>query len=246
MSTPLASTPFLTAQWRSLAMLNYEIDPAILKPFVPRGTELDQWNGKTFVSVIGFLFLDTRVLGLSIPFHTNFEEVNLRFYVRRKSENGWRRGATFLREIAPRRAIALVANSLYNERYLALPMRHRVDLESQPESSSGSAEYSWRFGKRWNHLRVETTGGWKEIEGGSPEEFITEHYWGYAAQRDGGCMEYRVEHPRWRVMQTTKAELDCDVAAIYGAEYSAFLTGAPASAFVAEGSEIKVYRGVRI
>ena len=236
------NTPFLTAQWRSLAMLNYEIDPAILKPFVPRGTELDQWNGKTFVSVIGFLFLDTRVLGLPIPFHTNFEEVNLRFYVRRKSEGGWRRGVTFLREIAPRRAVALIANSLYNERYLALPMRHRVDLESQ----NGSAEYSWRFRKRWNHLRVETAGGWKEIEAGSPEEFITEHYWGYAAQRDGGCMEYRVEHPRWRVMQTTKAEFDCDVAATYGAEYSAPLSLSPASAFVAEGSEITIYRGVRI
>jgi len=236
------STPFLTAQWRFLVMLNYEIEPAILKNLVPPGTELDSWNGKTFVSIVGFLFLDTRVLGVPIPFHTNFEEVNLRFYVRRKTEEGWRRGVTFVREIAPRRAIAFVANTFYNERYLALPMRHRVDVQSP----HGSAEYSWRFGKRWNHLRVETAGDWREIEAGSPEEFITEHYWGYTLQRDGGAMEYRVEHPRWRVMQTTRAEFDCDVKATYGAEYSSALGVAPSSSFVAEGSKIAVYWGVRI
>ena len=123
------STPFLTAQWRTLAMLNYEIEPAILKPFVPRGTELDAWNGKTFVSMVGFLFLETKVLGVSFPMHTHFEEVNLRFYVRRKIEGEWRRGVTFLREIVPRHAIAFVANTLYNERYLALPMRHKVDVD---------------------------------------------------------------------------------------------------------------------
>lgn len=236
------STPFLTAQWRSLVMLNYEIDPAILKASVPCGTELDKWNGKTFVSIVGFLFLDTRVLGVPIPLHTNFEEVNLRFYVRRKSADGWRRGVTFLREIAPRRAIAAVANALYNERYIALPMRHHIDLESQ----NGSAEYSWRFGKRWNRLRVEATSNWREAEVGSVEEFIMEHYWGYATQRDGGTMEYRVEHPRWRIKPVAQAEFNCDVEAIYGREYSPTLADAPSSAFVAEGSKIMVYRGVRL
>ena len=241
------SSPFLTAQWRSLVMLNYEIDPAILKPFVPWGTELDEWNGKTFVSIVGFMFLDTRVIGVPIPFHINFEEVNLRFYVRRKSEEGWRRGVTFLREIVPRPATALVANIVYNERYLACPMRHCIDLASENgNTQDGSAEYSWRFRGGWNHLRVETTGEWAELEDGSHEEFITEHYWGYAAQRNGGCMEYRVEHPRWRVLQTTRAEFDCDIEGIYGTEYVASLSATPASAFVAEGSKVTVYRGVRL
>ena len=77
--------PFLTARWRYLAMLNYEVPPEALAPLVPAGTELDSWQGKTFVSVVGFLFLDTRVLGIAIPGHRDFEEVNLRFYVRRKA-----------------------------------------------------------------------------------------------------------------------------------------------------------------
>ena len=113
--------PFLTAEWRYVAMLNYEIDPAILHTYLPRRTELDSWNGKTFVSMVGFLFLKTRVLGLPIPFHQNFEEINLRFYVRRKTEEGWRRGVVFIKEIVPRAAIALTARWLYNENYVALP-----------------------------------------------------------------------------------------------------------------------------
>ena len=232
------STPFLTAAWRSLLMLNYEVDPAILEPHVPRGTKLDFWNGKTFVSIVGFMFENVRVLGAAIPFHVKFEEVNLRFYVRREMENEMRRGVTFLREIVPRHAIALVANALYNERYIALPMRHNVDEEG--------TEYSWRFNNRWNSVRAQTGGDWQELQEDSIEEFIAEHYWGYATQRDGGCMEYRVEHPRWRVKQTTNAELDCNIAALYGAPYQAVLQSTPASAFIADGSPVTVYRGVRL
>lgn len=236
------SLRFLTAQWRSLAMLNYAVDPAILQPFVPRGTELDTWEGETFVSIVGFLFCQTRVLRAAIPMHRNFEEVNLRFYVRRKAAHGWRRGVTFLREIVPRPAIALVANTLYNERYIALPMRHSVSLKAPV----GHAEYGWLFQQRWNTLRIETANDWQLLQNNSLEEFITEHYWGYAAARDGGCTEYRVAHPRWRVRPVTKARFDCDVRTLYGAAFAPFLETAPASAFIAEGSRVAVYRGTRI
>jgi uncharacterized protein YqjF (DUF2071 family) len=81
---------FLTAEWKHLAMLNYEIEPSVLMPYVPRGTELDLWNGKNLISVVGFMFLNTRVFGIPIPFHRDFEEVNLRIYVRckRKTAGG--------------------------------------------------------------------------------------------------------------------------------------------------------------
>jgi uncharacterized protein YqjF (DUF2071 family) len=87
--------PFLTAEWRDLAMLNYEIDAAVLRPFVPAGTELDAWGGRTFVSVVGFRFLGTRVRGVPVPGHRDFEELNLRFYVRRVADDGPRRGVVF-------------------------------------------------------------------------------------------------------------------------------------------------------
>jgi uncharacterized protein len=121
---------FLTAEWRQLAMLNYEIAPALLEPRLPTGTELDLWNGKTLVSVVGFRFLNTRVWRIAFPFHGNFEEVNLRFYVRRKADDGWRRGVVFIKEIVPRAAIAFAARKFYNENYVALPMDHKIDTHS--------------------------------------------------------------------------------------------------------------------
>ncbi|HST20617.1 MAG TPA: DUF2071 domain-containing protein [Blastocatellia bacterium] len=233
---------FLTGQWKHLAMINYEIEPDALRPFVPRGTELDSWNGKTFVSLVGFMFLETRVLGLRLPFHHRFEEVNLRFYVRRKASEGWRRGVVFIKEIVPRRAIATVARIVYNENYVAMPMRHLIEVDDK----SGRVEYGWRYRGNWNHLRVTTKGEAQTIAEGSEEEFITEHYWGYAAQRGGGSVEYQVEHPRWLVWQADSRSLDCDVKAIYGQTFADALTAEPSSAFLALGSEIIVRRGERL
>jgi uncharacterized protein len=240
---------FLTAEWRNLAMLNYEIDPAILLPLVPRGTELDTWQGKTFVSEVGFLFLNTRVAGMAIPFHCNFEEINLRFYVRRKApdiKDGWRRGVVFVKEIVPRLAIATVARVAYNENYVARRMWHGTDLSETSFTKSGIVEYGWMEKSGRNFLRVRTTGKAEPLTLGSEEEFITEHYWGYAAQRDGGTVEYQVEHPSWNVWQVSEAGFDCDVERVYGAQFVEALRGKPSSAFVADGSPIIVRKGVRL
>lgn len=234
---------FLTAEWKHLAMLNYEVEPTLLSPFVPAGTELDSWNGKTFVSMVGFLFLKTRVLGIPIPFHRNFEEVNLRFYVRRKSEEGWRRGVVFIREIVPRSAIATVARNFYNEPYIALPMSHRIE---GPPAAVKSAEYFWRNNERQNALKIVTRGEAKPLCDGSEAEFITEHYWGYNSQRNRATLEYRVEHPRWLVYETSEAKLDCDAAALYGAQFCDSLNCKPSSAFLAAGSMVTVYQGARV
>ncbi|HEX2203457.1 MAG TPA: DUF2071 domain-containing protein [Longimicrobium sp.] len=241
---PAADLPprFLTAGWRHLVMLNYAADPALLRPLVPRGTSLDAWSGTTFVSVVGFLFVRTRVLGVPIPFHVNFEEVNLRFYVGRQGPEGWRRGVCFVKEIVPRQAIATVARVLYNEPYVALPMRH--DVSVRPDG--GHAEYGWRHRGRWASLRATFRGAPRPLEAGSEAEFITEHYWGYTAQRDGGTVEYRVEHPSWNVWQAEEAKLDCDAATLYGPAFAEVLASPPTSAFVADGSPIVVRRGRRL
>ena len=244
--TLMKTKEFLTAEWRSLAMINYEIDPAVLQPLVPRGTELDSWQGKTFVSEVGFLFLNTRVMGTAIPFHRNFEEINLRFYVRRKAEDGWRRGVVFVKEIVPRLAIATVARVVYNENYVARRMWHSTDLGETSFTKSGLVEYGWIEKSGRNFLRVRATGKAETLVAGSEEEFITEHYWGYAAQRDGGTVEYRVEHPSWKVWQANEAELDCDVEQVYGPQFCEALRANPSSAFVADGSPIIVRKGVRL
>lgn len=229
------TSAFLTAEWRYLAMLSYEVDPALLRSRVPAGTELDSWNGRTFISMIGFRFLRTRVLGVPIPFHRHFDEVNLRFYVRRAHPEGIRRGVVFIREIVPRFAIAWVARNVYHESYVALPMRHRIAL---PEVA-----YEWCYEGKWNRLAVTCAGEPLLPREGSKEEFITEHYWGYARQRDGTTLEYRVEHPRWRVWQSSNATLGGELEALYGSELAECLDGEPSSAFVADGSGVVVRKG---
>jgi uncharacterized protein len=233
---------FLTAEWRHLAMLNYEVDPLLLSQFVPAGTELDSLRGKTFVSLVGFRFLRTRVFGIPIPFHCNFDEVNLRLYVRRSVGAEVRRGVVFVKEIVPRWAIAAVARSLYNEKYLALPMRHKVILED----SGLRVEYGWRSGSAWNRISIGGVGGPQLPDQGSEEEFITEHFWGYSTLPDGTTAEYRVAHPSWRVWSGNNPRFEGDAAELYGPELAAVLSGKPSSAFLAEGSEVIVFRGQKI
>ncbi len=240
---PTCKSPvFPTAQWRHLVLLNYLVDPQMLKAVVPAGTELDSWQGRTFVSVVGFRFLETRVLGLPIPFHRNFEEVNLRFYVRRRAEDGWRRGVVFVREVVPRRAIAAIARWVYNERYVACAMSSSLDLPEGPKTE-GSVAYSWMHAGRPCTVRAKFREPRTAPAVGSEAEYITEHYWGYVSRRDGATLEYRVEHPRWRVWSTTEASLEGDVAGFYGSEYAEALSGPLASAFVADGSPVVVRRG---
>jgi uncharacterized protein YqjF (DUF2071 family) len=227
---------FLTAEWRHLAMLNYDIEPSVLAPFVPPGTELDQFDGRTIVSLVGFLFLKTRVLGIPIPFHLNFEEVNLRFYVRRKVGSEWRRGVVFVKELVPRWAIAATARALYGENYVAVPMSHVVE--------PGRVSYAWRFKGAKNSISIRVLGEPQDIEAGSEAEFITEHYWGYTRRGSDLTMEYEVAHPRWRTWNSSEAHFVGDVASLYGNEFVPALRGMPNSAFLAEGSEVTVFKGV--
>jgi len=236
--------PFLTAEWRHLAMLNFPIERSVLAPLAPAGTEVDTFQDQANVSVVGFLFLDTKIAGVPIPFHGTFEEVNLRFYVRRRAGDEWRRGVVFIKEIVPSAAIATVARVAYNENYVALAMRH--SLERAPDNSLTSATYSWRLGRRWNHLQVIPQGEPRLPAPGSLAEFITEHYWGYAAQKDSGTLEYRVEHPQWTVRPANEYVFDCDVAALYGEKFVACLSRPPTSAFLADGSTVTVFKGTAI
>jgi uncharacterized protein YqjF (DUF2071 family) len=240
-----APSPFLRAEWRHVALLNYAIDPAQLVRFVPAHTELDLWHGRAYVSVVGFLFLDTKVLGLPVPFHRSFEEVNLRFYVRRQAPEGWRRAVVFVREVVPRAAIAFLARTLYNENYVARPMSHGLERDDDARGFT-SVRYRWRHEGRELGLRATVGGDFALPAPGSEQEFVIEHYWGYAVQRDGGTVEYKVEHPPWRVAPVARAELEGDVGGFYGPPFEEALRAAPVSAFVAEGSAVAVSWGRRI
>jgi uncharacterized protein len=235
---PIFVKPFLTANWRYLAMMNFVVDRKILAPFVPAGTEVDFYEGETFLSVVGFLFLDTRVLGIPVPLHRDFEEVNLRFYVKRKSIDGWKRGVVFIRELVPRRAIATLARVFYGEPYSAVPMKHSI----VDDTSGVSVSYEWRRGRKWESLAMTSKSQATNVSIGSHEEFITEHYWGYTAGLR--TSEYRVEHPRWKIWNASNASFKADVSALYGKEFVAPFSAPPASQFIAEGSHVQVWRKI--
>ena len=221
-------------------MLNYVVDPKLLEPSIPRGLELDTFHSVTYVSVVGFLFLRTRIFGISFPFHRDFEEVNLRFYVRHRAVDGWRRGVVFVREIVPRRVIATLARLLYGEPYSAFPMRHSIERDA----GKLRCRYEWQRNGRLEFVAAAATGEPKPIEPGSLEEFITEHYWGYTARRSG-VSEYRVEHQRWRLWPAQTTKFEADVATLYGPQFVETLSVPPASAFIAEGSHVEVLRRTR-
>ena len=223
-------------------MLNYRVPPELVLPFVPPGTQLDLWNGAAFVSVVGLLFLNTRMLGVSIPLHRTFEEVNLRCYVRRELAGETRRAVTFIREIVPRRAIALTARAIYNEPYRALPMRRHI--RSTPDETVVGYEWKGAFG--WTGVHLSVTGAPESIRAGSEQEFIAEHAWGYTRQRDGGTVEYEVRHPRWKIWSARTARLAGTTNDVYPPDLARALRGEPDSAFLADGSHVTVHAPTRL
>ena len=226
---------FLTAEWRDLIMSNYEVDTALLASRIPRGTELDLHEGRCFVSIVGFMFLNTRVLGFPIPFHTNFEEVNLRFYVQRKVADEIRRGVCFIKEIVPRHAIAFVARTLYGEPYETWQMSN--------QRATDSVRYAWSRGDTSSSMSVNIGANLGVPDEGSHGEFIIEHYWGNTRRSEGRTDEYKVEHPNWELYEARDPKIEVDFRACYGDDF-AFLAGAkPYSVVLAKGSPISVYVG---
>ena len=234
---------FLTAEWRKLIMAQYAVEPATLAPWLPRGVELDRYQDRCYVSLVGFLFDRVRVKGVGIPFHTRFEEVNLRFYVCRTDSNGaLRRGVVFIREFVPRAAIAVVARTLYEEPYLALPTRSSI------VHSPGSldVQYAWKHRGKWHSLAVEAAPGQQPIAAGSEEEFLTEHYWGYTKRRNGTTSEYEVRHPRWNRYAISSHKIDVDLGALYGPAFAHLDAQQPSSILLAEGSAVSVLSGASL
>lgn len=227
---------FLTAEWNNLAMINYIIDPKILEKYVPAGTELDFFEGKCYVSFIGFLFEKVKVLGLKIPFHSDFEEVNLRFYVRRFENGVWKRGAVFISEIVPKFAISFVANTFYNEHYETFPMKHTLKVSED----SRKFLYQWKVNKNWNSIDIKTEEKSIEIGVGSEAEFITEHYFGYNRVSESQTIEYQVKHPRWKQYQVVENKSIIDFEGVYGKEFAFIKDLEPTSIFLAVGSAISI------
>lgn len=219
-------------------MANYEVEPTLLRDFVPKGTQLDFHEGKCFVSLVAFMFLDTRVLGFPVPFHINFEEVNLRFYVKRENANEIKRGVVFIKEIVPRFAIATVARVFYGEPYEAWRMSHA--------KNENQLIYAWHKGDNAHCIKVETGVNLGVPAENSHSEFIIEHYWGYTKRGANRTDEYKVEHPKWELFSVVSAEINVDFGKLYDKGFAFLNEIKPYSILLAKGSPIAVYKGAKI
>lgn len=217
-------------------MANFAIHKKILEPYCPPFTEIDEWNGRCYVSLVGFLFQDTCVRGLKFPWHSNFEEVNLRFYVRYRVNSDWRRGVVFIKELVPRPMITFIANTLYSENYETRSMDHSFT----EENDSLHVQYRWKMNSGWNFLKAATSLAKQSIQEGSEEEFITEHYWGYTKVNSRKTSSYEVRHPKWSIHPVKSFAYQCSIRELYGAQFVDTLQQAPTSVFLADGSEISV------
>ncbi len=227
---------FLKANWQNLIMANYEVDPSILVPYLPKGVELDFYEGKTYVSLVGFLFKDTRIFNVPIPVMGTFEEINLRFYVLRKVGSVVKRGVVFINETVPSKVVALVANTLYKEHYSVVPTKHSFLLEP----SFKELVYEWKVKGVWNKLKVNASTENSEMLKGSFEEYIFEHYFGYAKLSEKKSSEYRIKHPSWKINSINGYEINCDFSAFYGKSFECLNHAKPSAVFLAEGSEVSV------
>lgn len=233
---------FLTAKWTNLALINYEIDAKILEKYVPNGTELDFWDNKFYISLVGFMFEDVKLLGLKIPLHTNFEEVNLRFYVKRFEEGKWKRGVVFIKEIVPKLALKIVANTVFKENYETLPMKHKV-IENE---NTFNFTYDWKKDQKWNSIALETEKKLIKIEENSEAQFITEHYFGYTKVNHTKTFEYEVKHPIWKQYNVLNSKIDVDFEATYGNEFAFMKDLIPTSIILAKGSKVSVENKIKI
>ena len=227
---------FLNANWENLIMANYTIDPNTLTPYLPKGVELDFYNGETFISLVGFMFKNTKIFQIPIPGYGTFEEINLRFYVTRKEGSKLKRGVVFINETVPNKFVAFIANSLYNEHYTAVPTKHEWSIHAE----SKTIKYLWKLGNKWNSLSVNAGVEKKAMAKESFEEFIFEHYYGYSMINKTTSEEYEIEHTRWKINEVVEYKINCDFEEMYGKDFYFLNNSNPKNVILAEGSSIGV------
>jgi hypothetical protein len=243
---------FLTARWRHLVMLNFAVDPDCLTPLAPLGTELDDFDGRYLVSVVAFEFAAAKLFGLRVPGYQLFPEVNLRFYVRRWIGGRWRRGVVFIKELVPRRLVAGVARYVFGQNFASARMFHHVGTTRQgqlghaalcPRHPVTNGPYQTSIRYRWTvndcacHVSAKPGG-----QSDDPEHaFVAQHYYAYA-KSGRRSVEYRVEHPPWRIYQASDVSYTLHGSEVYGEPIGRWLLQPPSSVLIADGSEVAVYR----
>tara|TARA_B100000809_G_scaffold118758_1_gene117075 strand:- start:46028 stop:46750 length:723 start_codon:yes stop_codon:yes gene_type:complete len=227
---------FLKANWLRLASANYIIDPAILDKHIPNGTLLEAHNGKHYVSLVGFRYCETRLLNIRVPYHHIFEEINLRFYVKREiSPGNWRSEVAFAKLFFPKKALTLVAKYIYKENYETLNMRHSwTEKENHLLTSYGLHK------KNWHNFEIQSDKKSRKVASDSSEFFFSKHYWGTSQIDHRSSTVYEIEHPDWEAYDIVDSNVSFDFNTIFGSEFKHLTNTQPDSVHLFKGSEVIV------
>lgn len=227
--------PFLTAYWHNLINITYAISPTLLTSYLPKGVTLATKDGKAFVSLVAFSFEETKVKGIKIPFHVNFPEINLRFYVNYKGKVA----VCFINEFVPKQCIALVANKLYNEPYIAYPMKVSTEVNEKQQELTISHQITKR--KQVHRLKAIVSTQSYTPESNTIAHYFKEHDLGLGIDKKGRTLYYRVEHPIWAIYPIKEYIVQMDFEQLYGKPWGILNTLEPLHILVAKGSKIAVY-----
>lgn len=227
---------FLKANWEDIIMANYEIDPTILLPFLPKGVELDLFNNKCYVSLVGFMFKNTKIFSIPIPKFGTFEEINLRFYVVKRENNTIKRGVVFINETIPYPIVAWVANKLYKEHYTVVPTKH-TKLKTE---DTQSITFEWEVEKKWQSMAVTSSNLSESMKKDSLEQFNYEHYYGYTKVSEYKTEEYKLQHPSWKTRKVLDHKIACDFEVMYGKAFAVLNKTVPEGVFIADGSSVGI------
>lgn len=228
---------FLMANWQKLLFVNYKVNKELLLPYLPTGLELDDYDNTYYLSFVAMRFDNTRVLGISFPFHKRFEEVNLRFYVKRKlSDGSYKKGVVFISEIVPKRVITMIARMLYNESYQTLAMSHQwLDTKKFQDIS-----YSLHKNNQTHTITVTTDNTNIDIKPQGHQDFIIERYFGYTKNKQDKTIEYEVRHKPWQTQGIINHKIDINFEDVYGEKFSFLNNLKPDSIYFTEGSRTSV------
>ena len=229
--------PLMTGAWKDLLVASYEVPKEALQPYLPEGVELDSWNGKHYMSLVALQCQDIQGLGVKVPGGDNFEQVNLRFYAKRNTPEGEKKGAVFIKQIVASEVVAFASKALLNESVSTASMSHKLT----EETAEGEVSYRWDVNGTTSEMSAHRVGQAKPLVEGSQEEFLLENYNGFSVQRDGQTIEYKVEHPPWKTYEAANPVIDVDAVGLYGKELAKYLSGPPSSVIIVDGSKTAVF-----
>ena len=239
--------PFLSAVWRNVALLSWAVPDEVLEPLLPSGLVLDRWDGSAYFSLVGLWFDDIRICGLPSPVR-RYEEVNLRFYVRKRTQtNRFLPGVVFIRQLVPHRTTARVARWRYGEPFKFVPMCHRFDTSCPAGSpNQDRVAYGWQHDGRHQGFWIASDEAPCDPPLGSLDEFLTARYWGYNGNPGRPTRAYKLTRPAWTTRRASAWGVECDSRGPFGSTFGRVMTERPASALLASGSHVQVHRPTKL